>query len=256
MFRKDSFPFPMSIKFYCFSKHSNEPSLSGYCQKLETFLRAAGYTNYTLQFTAPMFAPKGKLPYIELEQDGTTKTIADSHFIIQYLISSEIVPNPDLGLTPMQKADSRAWQTWTEELAYPAIVHTRWARPTNYVMVEHQLSVPSLLRPFVAWYLRRNILNSLWGHGVGRHTDSEVDQILREYVQGLEARLAQTDYFHGSVPTLVDIIVYAFLANAIAGDANPEYRNMILASQRLKKYTADLTGKWFPEYENLLEVVM
>jgi glutathione S-transferase len=245
----------MSIKFFCFEKDPDKPSGSGYCQKLDTFFHATGFTNFTVHHTLPMSAPKGKLPYIELDYNGKTETIADSHFIVVRLISDNIVRDPDDALTPAQRADSRAWQAWTEELVYPAVVHSRWSRPANYEVMKNNLPAPSLVRPVVGAYFRRKIVNSLWGHGIARHTDSEVDQILREYIDGLEARLGQADYFHGSKPTLIDIIVYAFLVNALEEKGNPEYTKLILASERLKRYIATLTSLWFPNYESLLPVV-
>jgi glutathione S-transferase len=245
----------MSIKFYCFPKELNAPSTSGYCQKLETFLHATGFSNYTLQTILPTSAPKGKLPFIELEHDGKCEKIADSHMIVKHLILTKVTDDPDASLTAAQRADSRAWQAWTEELIYPALSYTRWGRPTNFAIISRNLPVPGLVRPILARYLRWKILRSLWGHGVGRHSDEEIDQLLREYVDGLEARLERDDYFHGKEPTLVDVVVYAFLANAIGSEANPEYRTMVLSSERLKRYTADLTKRWFPNYETLLSVV-
>lgn len=245
----------MSIKFYCFEKETNEPSASGFCQKLESFLRATGHTDYTLHKTFPNSAPKGKLPYIELVRDGKTETIADSHFIIRHLIENNVVPDLDKNLTAAQRADSRAWQAWTEELLYPAVVWQRWAIPANFAAIKAILPVPAVVRWFVAWYLRRSILNSFWGHGVGRHSDEERERLVREYAEGLEARLEGTEYFHGSEPTTIDTVLYGFLANSIVQPANPEFSALVLGSERLKKYTAGLTRKWFPEYEGLLELV-
>jgi glutathione S-transferase len=245
----------MPIKFFCFEKDPNHPSPSGYCQKLDTFFHATKFTNVTVHHTLPMRGPKGKLPYIELEHSGKTETIADSHFIVSKLIKENIIPDPDSSLTPSQRADSRAWQAWTEELVYPATVHTRWSRPANYEVMKSNLTAPSWIRPVIAMYLRRNIVNALWGHGVARHSDGEVDQILREYIDGLEGRLGEGDYFHGTVPTLVDIVVYAFLVNALEVKGNPEYTELILASERLKRYVSKLTSLWFPNYESIIKLV-
>ena len=246
----------MPIKLYCLPKEPNVPSVSGYCQKLETFLRATSFSDYTLESASPFSAPKGKLPFIELEHDDKKEIIADSHFIIKHLIDKNVVSDPDAALTAAQRADSRAWQTWTEELIYPALVHTRWSRPANFAIESTNLPVPSLLKPLVARLIRWSILRSLWGHGVGRHSNDEIDLLLREYVDGLDARLERDDYFHGKEPTMIDIIVFGFLANAIGELANPEYRAILLASERLKRYTAELTKKWFPEYETLLSDVV
>lgn len=246
---------PTTIKFCCFAKDSSTTSPSGYCQKLETFFRGTGFTDYTLQNVWPTSAPKGKLPYIVLDRDGRTETIADSHFIVRYLIDNKIVDDPDVGLTASQRGDSRGWQRWTEELVYPALVHSRWGRLANFQASAATLPTSFIPRAIFSRILRRSLLNSLWGHGVGRHTDAEIDSLLQEYIDGLQARLMDHTYFFGNQPTLIDIIVYGFLSNALADPGNPEYKAMILKSSRLKEYVSNLTMKWFPEYKDLMELV-
>ena len=245
----------LSIDFFQFAKPPNGPSPSGYCQKLETFFRAVNFKDYTLKDALPFTAPKGKLPYVQIHRDGKTDTIADSHFIIKHLITSKLLPDPDGGLSPEQQADSRAWQSWTEDLTYPAIVVTRWMRPANYAVMKNSMPVPWVLKSVLGAYFYRVIKDAMWKHGVGRHSDDEVDELLKEYVDALEARLGNGGFFHGEEPTMADIIVYGFLANALGEAANPEYTKMLLASTRIRKYTAELTRRWFPEYETILQMV-
>ncbi|RPB15173.1 hypothetical protein P167DRAFT_483078 [Morchella conica CCBAS932] len=244
------------INFYGFPQPVNGPSPSGYCQKLETFLRATGFTDYTLRTVQPISAPKGKLPYIELFKDGEkTDTIADSHFIVRELIEKGVVPDPDSRLTAAQRADTRAWQAWTEELLYPVVVYQRWCIPTNFYASRSILPGPWPLQWLFGFYLKRNITNAMWANGFGRHSDEERERLVREWAEGLEARLEGTEFFHGSEPTLIDMILCGFLQNAIGQPGNPELLKLVLGSERLKKYTAVLTRKWFPEYEGVLEVV-
>jgi len=129
---------PAEIQFYAFEKKVEEPSGSGYCQKLETFLRASGYTSYEVKFTSPFKAPKGKLPYITLDSGSSKQTIADSHFIIRHLIKEGRVKDLDAELTPVQKAESRAWQAYIDELVYPAAVWTRFAYPENLEILKQE----------------------------------------------------------------------------------------------------------------------
>jgi glutathione S-transferase len=245
----------LSIDFYQFTKPPNGPSPSGFCQKLEAYFRAVNFKDYTLKDAFPFSAPKKKLPYVQIHKDGKTDTVADSHFIIKHLITSKLLPDPDEGLTPAQRADTRAWQAWTEERNYPAIVHIRWMRPANYTAMKNSMPVPWVLKPVLGTYFYRLIEDALWKQGVGRHSDQEIDELLKEYVDALEARLGKSGFFHGVEPTMADIIVYGFLANALGEAGNPEYTKMLLASERIRNYTAELTRRWFPEYEEILEVV-
>ena len=113
----------MTLQFYAFQKPYDQPSASGYCQKLETFFRATDFRDYEPHFTLPFRAPKGKLPYVVFEG----QTIPDSHFIVQHLVKTKKVPDLDASLTPSQRAETRAWQAYVEELIYPAAVFSRLA---------------------------------------------------------------------------------------------------------------------------------
>lgn len=246
----------MSLKLYGFSKAVNAPSFSGFCQKLETFLRATEFTAYTLHDATPRSAPKGKIPYIQYTHtDGTTDTLADSHMIVRYLVEGEIVRDLDAALSAAQRADSRAWQAWTEELVYLLIVTERWSKPENFAATKTALRVSAWVLPFFAWYMRRAIFSGMWSNGVGRHTDEERARLAREYFEGLDARLEGRDYFHGSEPTAIDTVLYGFLSNIVSGPGNPETTAFVLGSERLRRYTMRLTRKWFPEYEELIEVL-
>lgn len=249
-------PSTMSLKLYGFSKDVNAPSFSGFCQKLETFLRATEFTAYTMHDATPRSAPKGKIPYIQFTHaDGATDTLADTHMIVRYLIETEVVRDPDAALSAAQRADSRAWQAWTEELVYLLIVTERWSKPANFAATKTALRVSAWFRPFFAWYVRRAIFSVMWTNGVGRHTDEERSRLAREYFEGLDAKLEGRDYFHGSEPTAIDTVLYGFLSNIVSGPGNPETTAFVLGSERLRRYTMRLTRKWFPEYEDLIEVL-
>lgn len=246
----------MSLKLYCMTKDPSAPSLSSYCEKVEALLRATGFTDYTLQFTTSSSAPKGKLPYVEYKHDESkTDTIADSHLIVRYLIDNEIVQDPDSKLTAAQRADSRAWQAWTEELVYGIVVFERWNRPENFAATKAVLPISPWIRPFLAWYMRRSILSAFWSTGIARHSDEDRSRLAREYFEGLEARLEGKEYFHGNEPTVIDTVLYAFLANTVSMPGNPETTAYVLGSERLRKYTARLSRMWFPEYEALIAEV-
>jgi len=246
-----------NLTLHGFAKSENRPSPSGYCQKLETYLRAAGSPSYTMKATLPFSAPKGKLPYITFP-DGSI--LADSHFILRHLLQNGLAPDLDADLSPAQRAESRAWAAWTEERLYPAVVSTRWLRDDNFVNARASLDAPFPINYALAWYLRRRIRTSLVGHGIGRHTDEEVDVFLREYVEALDARLSvhERGFFHGGdAPTTVDVIVWAFLANSLNGvdKSNPEFKEMVLDTARLREYVSLLGRRWFPEYVELLALV-
>lgn len=252
------------IQLCGFEKAHDEPSGSGYCQKLETFLRATGYTSYEVKFANVFSAPKGKLPYIILHQGDKQETIADSSFIIRHLLSNGITKDLDeeAGLTPAQKAESRAYQAYIEELVYPATVWTRFAFPENWevLKVETFGKIPFFIRPIIQYIVRNRVKGGLIGHGVGRHSHEEVESILADYIENLCVRLdpqvSKGDWFHGEKVSNIDCVIYGFLANALHMKSNPGYKKLILERKLLKEYVERGTRLWFPEYTNILAMVV
>jgi glutathione S-transferase len=246
------------IQLCVFEKKDDESSGSGYCQELETFFRASAFTSYEVKFTTQFSAPKGKLPYIIEQPSG--KAIGDSHFIIRHLIKEGIVRDLDAELTPAQKAESRAWQAWIEELIYPAVGWTRVGYPENLTVLKEEAfqKLPFGIRHLVSWLVPRRIQSALIAHGVGRHTREEVDNIIEEFVKSLTVRLGESEgvYFHGGAnPTIIDCIVYGFLVNGLRMKSNPGYTKLILVSEMLRQYIAHGTRLWFPEYSGILQMV-
>ncbi|KZV91110.1 hypothetical protein EXIGLDRAFT_719655 [Exidia glandulosa HHB12029] len=250
-----------SIKLHGFPKADlNAPSDSYFCQKLEAYLRLASFPReqYKLVDALPFRQPKGKLPAITLSVAGQADAyLVDSHFIIAKLTREGVLKDVDaeLGLAPLERADTRAWQAWTEDLVYPAIVATRWLRPVNYAVSRDSMPVPSLLRPLVGWIFYRRISSSLVAQGIGRHSDQEIDTLLKEWVDALAARLADgRTWFHASheSPSAADAYIGSLLANTGALDSNPEFNALCLSEPRIAAYAARCTKLFFPEYEKLI----
>lgn len=238
------------------AKPPNAPSSSGFCQKLEVFLRFSGIS-YEVGETVPMKAPKGKVPFADIKYDGRTVTVADSHFVILYLIEKGLIKDPDTvaGLTPAQKGESRAWQAYIEEALYPAIVRDRWYIDENYAVTSEEIfgSMAWPIRPMISWFFRRRVMQSIWNIGAGRHSQEEAQTLQKEAFEALEARMSSRLYFHDSEqPTRIDLIVYGFLANTLATSGNPYWANMVLRSPTLLAFTKRMTSLLFPEYESLL----
>jgi hypothetical protein len=256
-----------SIDLYAFTKPENAPSPSGYCQKLETFLRASALSGSYNQIylDMPSKAPKGKLPYVVIHTSDThAMTLADSHFIIQHLTQTGLAPSLDTPLTLSQKAESQAFQVWTEELLYPAVCTTRFLYdwPDNYdafypeFMNNPNLGVPRFLRPLILWQWRRAIASAMNGHGVGRHSKVEVESRIQEWVDAVAVKLGEEGdkWFHETEePTLVDVVLSGFLMNSLSLDYNKEFVDMVKQKKGVVKYTVKVVKRWFPEYVRLLE---
>lgn len=238
------------------AKPPNAPSSSGFCQKLEVFLRFSGIS-YEVGETVPMKAPKGKVPFADIKHDGKTVTIPDSHFIIRYLIENGLIKDPDTvaGLTTVQKGESRAWQAYIEELLYSAIVRDRWYIDENYAVTAEEIfgSMAWPMRPMISWFFRWRVMKSIWNVGMGRHSQEEAQSLQKEAFEAVEARMSGHLYFHDSEqPTGIDLIIYGFLANTLATSGNPYWADMVLRSPTLLAFTKRMTTLLFPEYKLLL----
>jgi glutathione S-transferase len=229
-----------------FPKLEDAPSTSGFCVKLEAYLRVA-HIPYKHQKTYNFSAPKKKLPYI-IRQDGSK--LADSHFIIRWICAQD--PSKDLNATLSidQIATSRAWQTWIEELVYSAVVWDRWHEHPEKTEEENLGSLPWIGRKMLGFYFRRLIMNALWTTGIGRHDRDEVLALMKEFVDSVALRYTNNhNYFHG---TEIDVIVFAFLLNAISLEGNKNFNSLWIAKPGLVRFVTKMTKKWFSEYTKVI----
>jgi glutathione S-transferase len=246
------------IQLYIFRSKDGAPNGSPFCQKMETFLRAAK-VQYEVEYTLNSSAPKRKLPYITIDNDAAN-ALPDTHFIIKHLVESRIAPDLDAPLSAVERADTRAWQAWTEELIANTAAYTKWIVDENYRTSRDEtlaaLAWP--IRYLLGAYVRWKISGALWGQGVGRHSEKEVRSLMQEWVDGVNAKLEDgREWFFGlEQPTTIDVILYAFLANGVGGTkADPLFTHSICEKTRLRAYIRRCTEAWFPEYQKLLDTV-
>ncbi|KAK6519074.1 hypothetical protein TWF281_003763 [Arthrobotrys megalospora] len=247
-----------TVTLFAFEKHEGIPTASGFCQKIECYLRFAS-VKYTQQDTLPFKAPKKKLPYVNI--DGVI--IPDSQFIVRYIKEKGLADlDKSAGLTQLQIAESLAYRGFWEEGIYPAIVRSRWFDKENEAVIAHEVfgDLPFFIRIPLHWWFRRSLVNSLVAQGVGRHSDAETDTILREALESLETRLtptgATTEWFHKTAtPADIDAIMSAMLINICGTNSNPFCKNIVLKSKVLRGYMKRAVEAYFPEYVTLLEEI-
>ncbi|KAF8834313.1 hypothetical protein BDN67DRAFT_976114 [Paxillus ammoniavirescens] len=244
------------VIFYAFQKTPDIPSLSPFCQKLETFLR---YTKVPYEFHSAFAkqAPKSKLPYVQVKRDdSTSETVADSHFIIRYLIENNIALDPNAKLSELQKAESSAWQAYVEGTLNQMMAYERWLIPANFNALTAEIfeGVPRLLRPFIKWSLGRQMHNMFWASGTGRYSFEEVKVLGQEAIDALTARLDGKIYFHGDEFTTIDAVLYGVLVNVLGNRSSPHFYAAVLEKTVLVAYVQRITAILFPEYEKILKI--
>jgi glutathione S-transferase len=122
----------MSIVVHGFAPLPPLPSASPFCVKLETWLRMASLPYEARADFAPFRAPKGKAPYVTLE-DGSV--LSDTSFILERLGQRPEV-TLDRHLTPEQRALSLLVQRTVENHLYFAILWTRWIDADGWAILQ------------------------------------------------------------------------------------------------------------------------
>lgn len=201
---------------------------SPFVNKLEARLRFDG-VKYTVGNGTPNKAPRGKIPYIQVQDaKQTTEQLADSTFIIHHLIHTETITDLNARLTPAQKAKDVAIRAMLEDKAYFYMVRERWW--DNYFTMRDGVL------GFLWWPLKvligliayRGISATLYGQGTGRYTHQEVSWLKYEVWQSVNALLMEARWegekgpfwiLGGKEPTEADATVFGFVASALVCDA-------------------------------------
>jgi glutathione S-transferase len=187
------------------------PNLSPFCAKLETYLRMTD-VKYELKTPDMRKAPKGKVPYIELEG----RLIGDSTLIIEVL-KQKLGDPLDARLSASERAQGWLMQRTFEEGSYFTEVHNRWATE-NFPEVRNllfgSLGMPKPLALVVGTAVRRGVRRTLQGQGIARHEQYEIYDLARRDFMAAATLLGDKPYLFGSEPTSFDAVLYAFTIGA------------------------------------------
>lgn len=216
--------FPASLK--------GTPNPSQFCVKLEAALRLAGVPHELWYEMDPTKAPKGKLPFVEIEGEK----IGDSALILHHL-KERLGVDLDRGLSDEQRAQSHAIERMVEERLYWAIVHSRWVDNWEMAKAMFFTGLPFPLSRIVPKLARRSIYAALKGHGIGRHTPEEIYDLGARDIAALAALLGDKPFFFGSEPHLADITVYSSIVNIIGPDIESPLKEAALSHPNLVLHT-------------------
>jgi glutathione S-transferase len=218
-------------------------SVSPFCLKLDAFLRIADIPHLSVTVAAPFAGPKKKAPWIEHEQ----RKIGDSSFIIEYLIEKFGV-DPNAHLTPAERGQAVAMQRLVEENLYWAMVYDRWVRDENWPILKGSLlgRIPAPIRAIIAPMARRGVRQQLKGHGLGLHSEREIEAIARRDIGALAAILGDRHWFFGSAPSLADATVFSLLANIRYPAFTSPMKAMIAEQPQLAAFVDRFRDHFYP----------
>ncbi|KAJ3036278.1 hypothetical protein HDV00_002934 [Rhizophlyctis rosea] len=229
------------------------PSASLFVVKLESYLRITQtpyQTNFTLSSSE---RPKGKMPFISYN----SLVMGDSSLIISHLTSESItaLPNPDLPLTPSQKALGTAIKALVEDKLYWIQVRLRWGEGFHdYIYPTFFRPIPFPINYIVSRQMRSGTLAMLNAQGTGRHTIPELFEFWKTDIEALSVLLGSNAYVLGDQPSSFDCVVFGFLYNVIAvKELAPEFRRVVMEKKNLVDYTDRFLRSWWPELVDKVE---
>ncbi len=183
-------------------------------------------------------APKKKFPVIN--DDG--KIIADSSFILKHL-SEKYKIDMDASLNDTQRATAYHIGKSLEENLYWCLVHSRWMNDDTWPIIKQQFfnDLPFPLNKIVPAVVRNGTRKRINGHGMGAHTDDEINAIANESFASVSTLLGNKAYLFGDTISTLDLIIFAqigaFTLSIIDNKAAriaKEYDNLVGLTQRIQ----------------------
>jgi glutathione S-transferase len=233
------------ITLYTFGRRFGLPDPSPFVTKAEVLLKMSGL-DYRTDKTGFNKAPKGKLPYIN--DEGTI--VADSTFIRFHLEARHGI-DFDKGLSAVDKAVAWATEKMCDDHLYWAVLDNRWMVDANFDKGPRTFfaAIPAPLRPFVVRMVRRQVRNALRGHGMGRHSRREIEQLAARDIDTLAAILGDKAWLGGTEPCGADATLWSFVSGVLCSQFPGPIRDHALGNARLLAYSERGFARWFPELQ-------
>jgi glutathione S-transferase len=189
-------------------------------------------------------APKGKLPYIQ--DEGLI--VADSSFIRLHLERQHGI-DFDKGLSSRDRGIAWAIEKMLEDHLYWVMLNYRWLDDTNFEKGPAHFfdRVPAPMRGLVKRMVRGKIRKSMHAHGMGRHSQGEIEQLGERALGAVAATLGDQPYLMGATPCGADATVYAFLLGMLCPHFESPLRTMAERHANLVAYAKRLTLEFYAQ---------
>jgi glutathione S-transferase len=241
-------------------------SWSPFVNKLEARLRFSNIS-YRTSIGTPFKGPKGKIPYITLDDDNENG-IGDSSLITQHLISTGILSSLNTDLSPQDLATDTGLRALLEDRLYFLNGVEKWS--TNYYAQRDYImrDVPYPVRVVIGLLAYRGNMRKLREQGAARFSGEEIlgfkreiwgvlDGVLRksreEFLNGRQGTRKETSccwVLAGENPTEVDACLYGFVASVMVCESGVESRELLEKEfPGVVEWAGRIHEGWFPEYE-------
>ncbi|XP_071545191.1 failed axon connections homolog [Panulirus ornatus] len=233
------------VVLHGFPRERFSPGTSPYVLKLETYLRLAKIP-YVMDFTEPL-GPKGLSPWITLNGEE----FADSQLVIEHL-GRQYNKDFSSGLTEVQRAVARTFNIMAcEHLAW-GLRFWRYSVDCCRGLIQSTSQVSLFLR-LALFFLRWKVLKALWIQGTGRHTQKEVEHMVRQDLAAISHYLGEKPFLMGMEPCEVDCTMFGFLTQIMYNYPGSPYITMLIDDfPNLQMYQFRLRDLLWPDWNECL----
>lgn len=187
-------------------------NVSPFCLKIEMALSYLKLDFETVHEPDPRKAPKGKLPFLEI--DG--KRMPDSELIFEYL-DQKTGGGLFSGLTALEMAQGTAFTRLSDDHLYWMIVASRWLDDDWFPNVKRDFfgALPAPVAFLVARLARRQVRTTYHLQGLGRHSHTEQEQFARRDLKAISDVVTEQNYIVGGRLTAFDFSVASLIAGLL-----------------------------------------
>ncbi len=227
------------ITLYTFAEGFGQFSYSPFCTKASWLLNMAGVQWERKDMNDPRKMPGAKLPAIRTK-DGTI--VPDSDNIRAHLEEGGF--DFDAGLSSRDKAVSRAFVRMAEEHIYFHQVMDRWGNDENWAVIRQEYFgfLPSLLRGLISSKLRKDLMRTMHGLGLGRLTVKQRLERVEDDFVAITVQLGDRSFLFGDTPTAADASVGAIINAVLASPVPTPLSRRVSEDPILSAYGARCTA--------------
>ncbi len=235
------------MKLYQPKRAFGLPCPSAFCVKLEMYLRMAEIP-YERAEGDPRSAPKGKVPWIEVDDF----VLGDSAFIIDYLKQQHGDPL-DGQLTPRQQAEGHAIRRMLEDNLYFIASYTKWADDEAFAIYAAELfdGMPAEQLEYVPPMVRKKALDKFDSQGIGRHNEAEIYALGIQDIEAFSTLLGDKEFLFGDQPSSFDASAFGVIGNLKDGPFKSPVRDAARSTTNVSDYIDRIRQTYFADVAEL-----
>jgi len=111
--------------------------------------------------------------------------------------------------------------------------------------------IPAPIRPVMVAFIRRQLRQAMHGHGIGRHSGTEIVALGTRSIDAMADFLGDKSFFMGSEPTGIDATMFAFAAGVLCPLFQTPLRTAAEKHDNLRRYVSRMTARFYPEWQEI-----